>query len=195
MDPLLRDFPEEFETERLLIRAPRCGDGVQVRAAIVDSIEHLRPWLEWAQTIPTAEEAESNVRAARVRFLAREDLRLLLFLKGTETLVGSSGLHSIRWSVPKFEIGYWVRKKFEGQGFISEAVVGITQFAFDVLGARRVEIYVDNRNERSWRIPERLGFTLEGIMKNAARNTAGGLRDTRVYAKVRNDDAPLRNDD
>jgi ribosomal-protein-serine acetyltransferase len=89
--------------------------------------------------------------------------------------------------VPKFEIGYWVRTRFEGQGYISEAVVGITQFAFDLLGARCVEIRVDDRNERSWRIPERLGFALEGLLRNEMRDVEGKLCDTRLYAKIRMD--------
>ena len=112
---------------------------------------------------------------------------LLLFLKGTDTLVGSSGLHRINWQVPKFEIGYWVRRRFQGKGYISEAVVGITQFAFDVLGARRVEIRVDDRNKRSWRIPERLGFSLEAILQNDERDVDGNLRNTRIYARVKMD--------
>ena len=112
---------------------------------------------------------------------------LLLFLKNSLTLVGGSGLHRIDWEVPRFEIGYWVRKRFEGQGYISEAVAGITRFAFDRLKARRVEIRVDDRNERSWRIPERLGFRLEGTLRNDVRGVNGELRSTRVYAMIRDD--------
>lgn len=188
MKPILRDFPEQFETERLTIRAPRVGEGAQVHAAICESIDSLNPWMPWVHPLPTAEDEEADIRTARTKFLAREDLRLHLFLKGTETFVGSSGLHTIDWNVPKFEIGYWVRKKFTGQGYISEAVVGITQFAFEVLGARRIEIRADNRNIRSWRIPERLGFTLDGIFQNNARDVAGQLCAMRIYSKTRKDE-------
>ncbi len=188
MKPILRDFPEEFETERLTIRAPRFGDSAEIHAAILESFDSLSPWMEWVHPIPTLEEEEALIREGRVRFLERKNLWLLLFLKGTNTFVGSSGLEIINWDVPRFEIGYWVRKKFEGQGYISEAVVGITNFAFDVLGARRVEIHVDDRNSRSWRIPERLGFTLEGTMHNIARDTAGKLCHLRIYTKTRADD-------
>jgi RimJ/RimL family protein N-acetyltransferase len=185
--PILRDFPEEFETERLTIRAPRFGDGLEVYEAVRESIDNLRPWMPWAQKLPTPDEYEENMREWRLEFLGRENMMLLLFLKGNHTLVGSSGLHRINWEVPKFEIGYWVRRRFERQGYISEAVAGITRFAFDILGARRVEIRVDDRNKRSWRIPERLGFVLEGIMKHDTRDVEGKLRSTRVYAQVKDD--------
>ncbi len=187
MKPILRDFPEEFETERLIIRAPRFGDGALVHAAIVESFSNLEPWMPWVHPLPTMEEEEANLRNARARFLAREELWLLLFLKGTDTFVGGSGLQRIDWDVPKFEIGYWARNKFQRQGYITEAVSGITQFAFDVLDARRIEIRVDDRNVRSWRIPERLGLTLEGILRNASRDVNGQLCDTRLYATTRMD--------
>ncbi len=187
MKPSPLNFPEEFETERLTIRAPRPGDGEQVHAAILESIDRLRPWMPWVHPVPSVEEEETSMRQARSRFLQREDFWLVLFLRHTDIFVGGSGLHHVDWDVPKFEIGYWVRRRFEGQGYISEAVVGITQFAIDVLGARRVEIRVDDRNRRSWRVAERLGFTLEGILRNDARDVEGKLRDTRVYAKIRAD--------
>jgi RimJ/RimL family protein N-acetyltransferase len=64
-----------------------------------------------------------------------------------------------------------------------------TRFAFNVLDARRVETRVDDRNLRSWRIPERLGFTLEGTLQNEARDVGGELRDMRAYAKIKKDNA------
>jgi len=102
VNPILLEFPDAFETERLLIRAPRPGDGPELRAAIADSIEQLRPWMPWAKEIPTPEEAELNVRQAWVKFLSREDLRLHLFSKEAGIFVGCSGLHRINWDVPKF---------------------------------------------------------------------------------------------
>lgn len=185
MKPILLDFPESFDTDRLTIRSPLPGDGVELQAAIAETIEDLRPWMHWADHIPTVEEAEENVRRARCRFLAREDLRLVLFLKGTNTLVGSSGLHRIDWDVPKFEIGYWIRNRFQRQGYATEAADGITKFAFEVLRAKRVEIRCDAKNVRSKRIPERLGFTLEGTLRNNSVSPAGEMRDTLVFSKIR----------
>lgn len=184
VNPLLLEFPDSFETERLLIRAPRAGDGSEVNAAILDSIKELRPWLPWAHPIPTVGESEANIRGAVAKFLAREDLRLLLFLKGTNTLVGSSGLHRIDWKVPRFEIGYWARTPYAGRGYITEAVIGITDFAQKHLGARRVEIKMDTRNERSWRVAERAGYTLEAVIRHERRALDGSLADGRLYARI-----------
>lgn len=185
MHPILYDFPFEFETERLTIRGPLPGDGAEMQTAVSESIAELRPWMPWAVEIPTVEASEIRLRQKHLDFLAREDLQLLLFLKGTHTLVGSSGLHRIDWDVPRFEIGYWVRTSFAQKGYITEAVAGITAFAFKELNAKRVEIRCDAKNVRSAAVPQRLGFVHEATMRNeAVDHLSGALRDTMVFAKT-----------
>ena len=185
MDALLLDFPESFESDRLTIRVPRPGDGAEINAAVRETFDDLKVWMPWAQQMPTLEESESFVRRAQCDFLAREELTLFLFLKGTNTMVGSSGLHRINWNIPKFEIGYWCRKRFQGQAYITESTETITKFAFETLGAKRVEIRCDSKNVRSRRIPDRLGFKLEGTFRNDSLSPSGELRDTLVFARIK----------
>lgn len=183
--PILRDFPESFESERLLIRAPRPGDGADVHAAIVESMGELRPWMPWALGEQSADDAEARVREARADFLARRDLRLHLYRREDGIFVGSSGLHRIHWEVPAFEIGYWVRTSHAGQGYASEAARRIADFAFDVLGAERVEIWCDARNERSAAVARRAGFAFEARLNRHRRGTSGGLSDSLCFVRFR----------
>ena len=116
-NPLLRDFPEQFETERLLIRCPRAGDGAMVHAAAVETLAELRAWpasLPWALAEPTVEASELFCREGQAAWLARQHLPMLLLLKATGEYVGGSGLHHIDWAVPKFEVGYWCRSATTG---------------------------------------------------------------------------------
>lgn len=183
--PILIDFPYSFDTERLTIRGPLPGDGPAIRAAVVESRAELKPWMPWAVEVMDEEAYEKRVRDGQLKFLAREDLWLLLFLKGTDTYIGGSGLHRIDWTVPKFEVGYWVRTSYAGQGYITEAVRGITEFAFENLGARRIEIRCDANNSRSAAVARRTGYELEGHFHNEARDhLSGELRDTLIFARV-----------
>ena len=182
--PILRDFPEAFETGRLLIRPPMPGDGPELHAAVRESMDELLPWMPWPKEHGTVEASEASARMARVRFLERTELRMHLYLKGTETLVGSSGLHRIDWELPKFEIGYWCRTRFSGQGYTTEAVRGIAAFAFEALGAKRVEIRCDPRNRPSARVAERAGFHLEGELRNDALGTDNTPRNTLVFSAI-----------
>ncbi len=184
--PILLDIPEAFDTERLTIRAPRFGDGAPINEAIRESIDDLRRWMPWAQSLPTVEDSEEFSRHTRAQFLERRDFGLRLWLKGTETLVGSSGLLVRDWTVPTFEIGYWCRKRFEGQGYISEAVRAITRFGFETFDAERIVIRCDALNTRSAAVARRCGFTMEGIMRRDSRAPASGAwRDTMVFAMLR----------
>ena len=185
--PILRDFPEAFETERLQIRSPMPGDGRELHAAVRESMAELLPWVPWPKEHGTVKDSESSARLARVRFLERSELRMHLYLKGSGTLVGSSGLQGIDWEVPKFEIGYWCRTRFSGQGYTTEAVRGIAAFAFDTLGAKRVEIRCDPLNRPSARVAERAGFRLEGELRNDALGTDGTLRNTLVFSAIPSD--------
>ncbi len=127
--PIMLEFPDKFETERFIIRSPLYGDGEMLNHAICESINELRPWMQWANQLPTVEQSEESVRQARIRFLERSDLRLHVFHKETGNLIGSSGLHRIDWVARKFEIEYWIRTSQSGNGFMTEAVEGITSFA------------------------------------------------------------------
>jgi ribosomal-protein-serine acetyltransferase len=190
MRAILRDFPEQFETERLTIRAPQPGDGAELNRAIRESWPELEAWMPWAQgEPPTVADSEARLREARARFLTREDLWLLLFLKGTGTLVGSSGLHRINWNVPRVEIGYWVRTKYTGKGYITEAVNGITAFAMLELGAKRVEIRCDSENVRSAAVARRCGFEHEATLRHDDRHhLTGALRDTLIFVRLIDDE-------
>lgn len=186
MNPLLLEFPSEFYTERLIIRMPKPGDGKVVFDAIQASLDELKPWMPFAQKEQYEEETEINIRDSYVKFIKREDLRLLIFHKETGDFIASSGLHRIDWSVPKFEIGYWIDTRYSGKGYITEAVKGISKFAFSDLKARRIEIRCDSKNDKSRKVPERLGFSLEGVLKNSAISAEGNeLRDTCIYAMVK----------
>lgn len=183
--PVLLDFPDSFETERLVLRCPRRGDGPMVAEAVAESLPELRPWMFWAQAAPSVDESEIRARELSAEWILRSDLPLYLLRKEDGAFVGGSGLHRMDWSVPRFEIGYWCRTRFVGQGYVSEAVRGIRDFAFRELHAQRVEVHCDPLNERSVRVAERTGFVREGLLRRQSVAPGGGLRDTVVYSLTR----------
>ena len=62
MEPILIDVPERIETERLVLRVPRAGDGPLVNDAIGASHAELAPWMPWAGTMPSVDESEAHCR-------------------------------------------------------------------------------------------------------------------------------------
>jgi RimJ/RimL family protein N-acetyltransferase len=189
---MLRSFPDAFETERLIIRAPRPGDGAEMHAAVGESLAELRPWMPWASEPQSLDAAEQNIIQAYADFLLRRDLRLLLYLRSDPaTMVGGSGLHRIDWEVPRFEIGYWIRTRFSGQGYMTEAVRAIAAFAFRELGAERLEIWCDVRNERSAAVARRVGFRHEATLRHNRRDHHGELTSAHGFGLLRDEASAL----
>ena len=189
MDPIMREIPYSFDTRRLTIRGPLPGDGKTVRNAALESQTELKPWMPWSVNIMSEEEYEIMVRRAKLKYLGCDDFWLLLFLKETNTLVGCSGLHNANWTVPSFEIGYWLHSQYTGQGYMTEAVEGICQFAFNHLGAQRLIIRCDSQNERSAAVAQRCGFIFEATHLHDSRDhLTNELADTHYFYRLLSQD-------
>src|SRR6187431_462807 len=120
------NFPSAIETERLTIRALQSGDGPEFNAASVETLDELKKWMGiYLDGPPTVEQSEAYVREQCAKFVLRQYLMLVGFLKGTDTMVVISGLRPI-WDVPMFEIGYWCRKSYQGRGYVTETVNALT---------------------------------------------------------------------
>jgi len=194
VDPVLIDVPERVLTERFVARCPQPGDGAAVNAAVCETLAELRPWMPWAQAVPTLDESEMHVRRAQARFRLREDLVMFIFerLPGDRegALLGGSGLHRMNWEARSFEIGYWRRAGHAHRGVVTEVVTALNRLCFDTLAACRVEIRMDTNNLASRRVAERAGFTLEGVLRQDSVTPTGEPRGTCVYSRVRGVEEP-----
>jgi RimJ/RimL family protein N-acetyltransferase len=185
-DPLRFPVPETFETPRLVLRPFSVRDAAAFHEALVESIGALREhlwFLPWVAEPPTLQSAEVRCRQAHGDFLLRSDLPYLVFERRSGRLVASVGLHRTDWTLPKTEVGYWVRTSDVGKGYATEAVNVLTEWAIAGLGAIRVALVTDERNEGSRAVALRCGFHLEGVLRHTARSPDGRLRTTCLYAK------------
>jgi ribosomal-protein-serine acetyltransferase len=95
-------------------------------------------------------------------------------------LVGAMNL-AIDRSAGSAEAGFWIDAATEGQGLVTRALNAVLGHAFGDLGLHRVEMRTLTTNDRSRRLAERLGFTLEGVLRGAVQ-FPDGHRDVAVYA-------------
>jgi RimJ/RimL family protein N-acetyltransferase len=185
--PILREVSRELPTRRLRLRCPHEGDGRLVHEAVVETLEHLRAWpasLPWAMLEPSVAAFETYCRESAAAFIKRTALVYLAFDK-SGSLVASTSLHAINWAVPKFELGFWCRASCQRQGLATEAASELVRYAFEELGAHRVDALPDEANGSSRRVCQSVGMQLEGIMRHERITPAGDLRNTCIYATVR----------
>jgi len=176
-------IPYRIHTPRLVIRCYEPSDAFLLKRAVDASIEHLLPWMPWAEYEPqTIEEKVDLTRRFRARFDTGEDFTMAILDRDQTEIVGGTGLHR-RAGKGTLEIGYWVAAEHGGKGYITETAAALTRVAFKLHGMVRVEIRCDPKNERSLAVPRRLGYTLEGVLrKNRVEN--GAPRDTMIWSMI-----------
>jgi hypothetical protein len=155
---------------------------------VVETLRDLRRFpasMAWAMEEPAVEKSEEFCRRGEANWLLRAEFPMLVFARADGAHVGNCGLHRINWETRVFEIGWWCRKRFQGQGLISEAASAVTEFAFAHLGARRVWCLSDAQNVRSGRVAERIGYAFEGRLKSERCDPDGTRRNMRIYATTR----------
>lgn len=87
------------------------------------------------------------------------------------------------------EIGYWITADHEGRGLVTRACRALIDHVLASPDAHRITIRVAPDNARSRAIPERLGFTSEGTMREAGW-TANGHHDLVVYGLLEHEWPP-----
>lgn len=126
----------------------------------------LREWLPWLDGIQTADDVKAFIERTIRQFSNQEGFTAGIFCQGK--LSGVIGYNCASWKNRHISIGYWMGEESRGKGTMTKACRALIQHAFEVWKLNRVEIRVAVQNTKSRAIPERLGFTLEGIVRQAA---------------------------
>ena len=83
-------------------------------------------------------------------------------------------------------MGYCLGEAAWGQGYATEAAHAVLRWAFDALPLNRVQAETDTRNLASARVLEKLGFVLEGTLREDCV-VNGDVSDSWVFGLLRRD--------
>lgn len=127
----------------------------------------------------TNTESVANADQAMVNFENFEgELRFSIFEKESNIVIGAIGLIIVDKDIPYFETGYWLRTSSVGNGYITEAVKLVEEYAFKELKAKRVEIKTSDKNVKSYSAAERSGYLYEGKLINHRKLPSGEIGNT-----------------
>jgi RimJ/RimL family protein N-acetyltransferase len=173
-------------TQRLVLRCWDPRDAPLLKEAVDSSLDHLRPWMPWAQDEPqTLAEKVALLRRFRGAFDLGQDFVYGIFAADEGAVLGGTGLHR-RVGEGAVEIGYWIRASRVGEGLATEAAAALTRVAFESCGVDRVEIRVTPANSASLAVPRKLGFAEEAMLRRRLPGgRAGELRDVIVFSLFR----------
>jgi ribosomal-protein-alanine N-acetyltransferase len=141
---------------------------------------------------PWRSDERGRAMVARDRALAtREYLRLGIELADCGELIGTCALWRIDTQSRRAEIGYMLRTRSWGHGYMHEALCALLDYGFTELELNRVEADTDPRNERSTRLLERLGFCREGLFRERCI-VDGEISDAAMHGLLRREWKPCR---
>jgi ribosomal-protein-serine acetyltransferase len=172
----------EVRDRDLVLRQLESADAAALFLLIDADRQRLGRWLPWVE--------ETRTELDTVRFIAdaaderRRRRSLVLGILVDGALCGTLGLHYLDWFDRSAEIGYWIASDWEGHGYVTRAARCMLDVAFGAAGLHRVVIRCAVDNARSRRVAERLGFRVEGLLREA-QWVGGRFLDQHLYALLR----------
>ncbi|MCJ8324962.1 MAG: GNAT family N-acetyltransferase [Rhizobiales bacterium] len=150
----------------------------EFKQLVDDNREYLSQWMPWTKDANTLADTEKFIKDSIAGFKDQKTINVVIVYNGK--IVGITGYNSILPEVKKVAIGYWLAAECQGKGIMTRCVKYLIQNAFDNMGMEKVEIEAAVENKLSRAVIERVGGTLEGIIKNA-ENLHGKIVDHAVY--------------
>lgn len=110
----------------------------------------------------------------------KEEINFVIDINGD--VVGGISFYKIKGH--RAEIGYWLGERYWGQGIMTNALKKITEYGFNKLKLRRLEIGIFPFNKASIRVAEKAGYKYEGRMRKYVLKDKK-LIDSLLFAKVK----------
>lgn len=149
--------------------------------AVDRSREHLATFLPWVSRMGKPEDFETYVESCIQ--LQQQNKEASFVMIDRDIVVGRIGIHYINPFNRAGAIGYWISAAASGNGIVTRSCTAVTDYGFRVLGLHRIEIKAAVHNLKSRAIPEKLGFTREGLLRQAEL-VNGTYFDLVLYAMV-----------
>jgi ribosomal-protein-serine acetyltransferase len=168
------------------LRALQPDDAGELHELIERNQNELARWLSWAQR-PDPKKTREHIARALARERDGSGLGRAIVIDGG-AIVGDVGLYVDRENNGG-AIGYWLDAEHRGHGLMSTAVAVLVGYSFDEIALRRIEIRTDVLNRASRAVAERLGFQLEGVLRQSYRVSEQHYSDDAVYSMLATDPA------
>ncbi|MBV0929894.1 GNAT family N-acetyltransferase [Lentilactobacillus sp. IMAU92037] len=167
--------------DKIAFKLPEKTNAAELLALIDEDRHELGKWLPWAKTTLSPND-EINFLQYGIEKMAKGDFWFAIILFNGEP-AGMIDLHEFAHEHSRCQMGYWLARRFQGQGIMHLAVSALTTIAFNDLNINRLEILADVENQKSRNVAERCGFHQDAILKQYAFYN-GQFRDMVLYSKL-----------
>ena len=177
------------------------NDSVKLSLLDLSNYKHLVPIAQQDKLIQyspsdisTPEKLKSDVEIAVDGYYNKTTIPFIVFDKKKNSYAGSTRFMNIHWKNKVLHIGStWIGREFQGTGLNINMKFLMLQYAFETLGFDKVEFRVDERNTRSRKAVEKIGGTLEGILRKDTLMLDGFKRSTCCYGILKEEWTTIKN--
>jgi RimJ/RimL family protein N-acetyltransferase len=171
--------PKILQTERLRLRKPKLSDAEVIFREYACDPEVTR-FVSWRAHENVAETREF-LRVCLVAWDVGRAFQWVIERKEDSQLIG---MLAARVEIHRWELGYVLARRFWGNGYMTETVKGLIEWAFQRPEVFRVWAVCDIENVASARVMERAGMQREGVLRrwSVHPNVSADPRDSYCYS-------------
>ena len=175
-----------LERNRVYLRFPVQRDWRNWAALRAESRDFLAPWEPtWAYDALTRGAFRRRLKMYKTEMRQGVTYSFLIFRRVDDVLLGGITLSNLRRGVAQSAtLGYWIGAPYGNQGYMTDSLAAILEFAFSRIGLHRVEAACLPANEASRRLLLRSGFREEGYAREYLR-ISGRWQDHQLFAILR----------
>ena len=175
-----------LERNRVYLRFPVQRDWRNWAALRAESRDFLAPWEPtWAYDALTRGAYRRRLKMYKAEMRQGVTYSFLIFRRVDDVLLGGITLSNLRRGVAQSAtLGYWIGSPHGNQGYMTDSLASILEFAFSRIGLHRVEAACLPANEASRRLLLRSGFREEGYAREFLR-ISGRWQDHQLFAILR----------
>jgi ribosomal-protein-alanine N-acetyltransferase len=167
--PTIRELERTpLDTPRLLLMPLVVSLSSEMFDALDASREHMDRWQNFSHWTSVGH-VRTGIEASVKQWSAGTDTRFAVVRKVDGRFLGSVSLEEVNRMHSSASLAYWIRADAVNQRYTTEAARAVVSWAFDAVGVHRLRAIVAVGNEASVRVVKRLGFSLEGTMREAER--------------------------
>ena len=170
-----------YETERLIIRKWEEKDYKDLYEYASDS--NVTKFLSFP-TYTSIDDAVTRIKFVNDQYIENSTIAdYCIEFKDTNKVIGAIGIVNYKDNNEgEAEVGYLLNPKFQGKGFMTEALIGIFKYIKQNQIAKRIVLKHDVENFKSGNVMKRAGMTFEGILRKAGENNYHSRHDVAVYS-------------
>lgn len=171
-----------YKSEDFYIELLKFEDALNLNKLLVSNTERFKLYLP--KTLSENRTLESTKFYITKRIEAIQNKIEYTFTikdKSTKNIAGLIILKAIDWDNKKGEFAYCIGKKFEGKGFMSEAIQATSTFAFQKLNLKKLQIISHESNTASIKVAEKSNFVWRKTLKNEFTPVGQEPMDMELY--------------